>query len=144
MITAMVRSKLAATAGVTALVSTRIYIDALPSPSPTLPAITVHPVSRIPSKVAGKGWEARVQVSCWSNPPVSGGVRSPSEIESVAAAVIAALHKPRANMTPERWTVGSVSYDVTSRTVTGGTRTIRDPGGWYHVPVDVQLVYREV
>lgn len=144
MITAMVRKKLADTSAVTALVSTRIYIDALPAPSPTLPAISVHPVSRIPSKTVGKGWEARVQVSCWSNPPVSAGVRSPSEVETVAAAVIAALHKPRPNMSPERWTVGSVSYDITTRIVTGGTRTIEEPSGWYHVPVDVQLVYREV
>ena len=143
MITAMVRSKLANTSAVTALVSTRIYVDALPT-SPTLPAISVHPVSRIPDKTVGKGWDARVQVSCWSNPAVVDGVRSPSQIESVAAAVIAALHKPRLNMSPERWTIGSVSYDIISRIVTGGTRTIEDPSGWYHVPVDVSFVYKEV
>jgi hypothetical protein len=139
----MVRNKLANTSAVTALVSTRIYVDALPSGS-TLPAISVHPVSRIPSQTVGKGWEARVQASCWSNPPVSGGVRSPGEVENMAAAVIAALHKPKLNMSPERWTVGSVSYDILTRIVTGGIRMIEDPTGWYHVPVDVLLVYREV
>ena len=118
-------------------------MDALPT-SPTLPAITVHPVSRIPDKTVNKGWEARVQVSCWSNPAVVDGIRSPSQVETVAAAVIAALHKPRLNMTPERWTVSTTSYDIVSRTVTGGTRTIEDPSGWYHVPVDVSIVYREV
>jgi len=143
MITAMVRNKLANTSAVSALVSTRIYVDALPS-GPTLPAISVHPVSRVPDPIVSKGWEARVQVSCWSNPPVSGGIRSPGEVETVAAAVIAALHKPRLNMVPERWTIGSVSYDIITRTVTGGTRMIEDPTGWYHVPVDVLLSYREV
>jgi len=143
MITAMVRSKLANTSAITALVSTRIYVDALPT-NPALPAITVHPVSRVPDKSANKGWEARVQISCWSNPAVVDGIRSPSQVETVAAAVIAALHKPRLNMTPERWTVSTTSYDIVSRTVTGGTRTIEDPSGWYHVPVDVSIVYREV
>ena len=140
----MVRSKLLAASGVTALVSTRVYIDGLPQTSPVLPAISVHPVSRVPSKTVGKGWEARVQVSCWSNPVTTGGIRSPGEVENVAAAVIAALHKPRTNMSPEAWTVGSTTYAVTSRTVTGGTRVIEDPSGWYHIPVDVSLVYREV
>jgi hypothetical protein len=143
MITAMVRAKLAATSAVTALVSTRIYVDMLPEPA-TLPAISVHPVSRIPDPEVGKGWTARVQVSCWSDPLKSAGVRSPAEVESVAAAVTAALHKARMNMSPERWTVGSVSYDITSRKVTGGTRLIEDPTGWYHVPVDVLISYYEV
>ena len=143
MITAMVRSVLANNTGVSTLVSTRVYVDALPA-GPTLPAISVHSVSKIPDPEVGKGWSAEVQVSCWSNPPVSGGIRSPAEVETVAAAVIAAMHKPRLNMTPERWTVGAVSYDITTRIVSGGTRVIEDPTGWYHVPVSVRISYREV
>ncbi|MCK9592312.1 MAG: DUF3168 domain-containing protein [Methanoregula sp.] len=144
MITAMVRSKLLATSGVTTLVSTRVYIDAIPSTTTTLPAIFVSPVSRVPAKQYSKGWEARVQVSCWSNPATAGGSRSPSEVENVAAAVTAALHKPRLNNAVEKWTVGSASYNIISRYVTGGTRRMEDPSGWYHVPVDVTLVYQEV
>lgn len=143
MITAMVRAKLVATAAVTALVSTRIYVDGLP-PTPTLPAISVHPVSKVPSKLLGKQAYARVQVSCWSNPPTSEGVRSPAEIETVAAAVRAVFHKPYLNSSPEKWTVGSTSYIITSCIVTGGTRMIEDPSGWYHLPIDIEISYNEV
>lgn len=143
MITAMVRSKLLATSAITALVSTRIYVDSLPQ-SPTLPALSVHPVSKVPGKEVGKGIKARVQISCWSNPPTSEGVRSPAEVESVAAAVTAVFHKPRLNASPEKWTVGSVSYVITSCRVTGGTRIIKDPTNWYHIPLDVEISYNEV
>lgn len=69
---------------------------------------------------------------------------SPAEVETVAAAVIAALHMPIMNNQVERWTIGAVSFDIVTRMVTGGTRVIEDPTGWYHVPVDVQISYREV
>lgn len=143
MITAMVRSKLAATSAVTALVSTRIYVDELPQ-TPTLPAISVSKVSWVPNKTVGKQANARVQVSCWSNPPTSEGLRSPAEIESVAAAVRAVFHKPHLNSSPEKWTVNSVSYIITSCIVTGGTRMIEDPSGWYHLPLDIEINYNEV
>lgn len=143
MITAMVRNQLAASPTITALVGARVYVDGLPT-TPDLPAISVHPVSRVPDAEVGKGYVSRVQISCWSNPPVSGGVRSPGEVETAAAAVIAVMHKPRMNMVPERWTLGSVSYDITTRQVTGGVRRIEDPMGWYHVPIDVRIIYREI
>lgn len=144
MITAMVRAKLAATGGIISLVSDRVYVDMMPEPA-TLPGITIHPVSRIPDKEVGKGWVSRVQVSCWSDPIRAGGMRSPVEIENLAAEVTAALHKPALSDTRvERWTLGAVSYDITSRVVTGGTRVIEDPTGWYHCPLDVQITYREV
>lgn len=142
MITAMVRQKLLNTSWVSSLVSGRVFVDSLPE-TYRLPAITVHPVSRVPDKRVANGWEARVQVSCWSDP--NGSAKgSPAEVETVAAAVIAALHKPRLNMLPERWISGNTSYDVIHRIVTGGTRVIEDPTGWYHVPVDVQITYLEV
>jgi hypothetical protein len=144
MITAMVRSKLLSTSGVTTLVSTRIYVDGIPTTTTTLPAIFVSSVSRVPAQRYSKGWDSRVQVSCWSNPVTAGGSRSPLEVENVAAAVTAALHNPRFNNSVDKWTIGSVSYDVISRYVTGGTRRIENPSGWYHVPVDVMISYQEV
>lgn len=143
MISAALRAKLLATSGVTALVSTRVYVDYLPQ-SPTLPAISIHPVSQIPNKTVDKGSTARIQVSCWSNPSIAGGARSPSEVTSVAAAVKAVCHKAQVNMSPERWTVGSTSFNILSKRVTGMQRMIVDPSGWYHVPIDVELVYQEV
>ena len=142
MITAMVRQKLFDTPAVSSLVYGRIFVDSLPCPA-VLPAISVHPVSRIPSKQVSKGWNTRVQVSCWSDPNGSAN-HSPAEVETVAAAVIAALHMPIMNNQVERWTIGAVSFDIVTRMVTGGTRVIEDPTGWYHVPVDVQISYREV
>ena len=143
MITAMVQTKLLATTAVTALVSTRIYVDGMPQ-NPTLPAITIHPVSGVPDKDVSKATSAQVQVSCWSNPAVTGGLRSPAQVETVAAAVRAVLHKPRLNTSPQRWTVGSVSYDIITCRCTGGVRLI-DPGtNWYHIPVDVLIEYNEV
>ncbi len=147
MIDAAVLAKLKATSGVTALVSNRIYIDDLPI-KPTFPAITIHPVSDVPDTFIGKLSTARVQVSCWDNPPyveTSGEPRrSPHVVETVAAAVRAALHKPKFNMDPELWVSGEFSFHVSSSRVTGGVRTIKDPSGWYHIPVDVVLTYSEV
>jgi len=143
MITAMIRAKLLATAGVTNLVGTRIYIDALPSES-TLPGIFISKPSWVPNKEVAKGVETRIQISCWSNPAVAGGSRSPAEVESVAAAVRAVMHMSRLNNTPYRLTIGSVSYDIISSVVQGGVRKIEDPSGWYHIPVDVLIHYREV
>jgi hypothetical protein len=140
MITAMVRSKLLASSAVTALVSTRIYVDELPTPA-VLPAITIRPVSGVPDKQVSKGAFTRVQVSCWANP---GKPKNPAGVESVAAAVKAVMHLPRLNNQVERWTAGSVSYDIISRYCLGGTRLINDPTGWYHIPVDVEITYNEV
>lgn len=143
MITAMVQTKLLATTAVTALVSTRIYVDSMPQ-SPTLPAITIHPVSGVPDKEVSKATSARVQVSCWSNPAITGGRRSPAQVESVAAAVKAALHVPRLNSSPQRWAVGSTVYSVLTSRCTGGVRLIDPVTDWYHVPVDVLIEYNEV
>lgn len=146
MIDSAVLHKLLATSAITTLVSTRIYPDVLPQPAPTFPAISVSLTSDIPSIYVSKGNEARVTVSCWSNPPVSNGLRSPAEVQTVAAAVKAVMHKPLFNNSPERWTITgtSTSYDIITRRVTDGTRIIENPNGWYHIPVDVLMSYREV
>ena len=67
MIDAMIRTKLLATSAVTALVSTRVYIDEQPDPA-TLPSITIHPISGVPDKTVAGSTLSRVQVSCWSLP----------------------------------------------------------------------------
>jgi len=139
MITAMVLQKLLNTAAVTALVSTRIYIDELPD-SVTLPAISINPISCIPDKDASKGAFARVQASCWADP---GKPKNPATIEAVAAAVKAALHLPRLNNQPEKWTAGTTSYYIIARYCSGGVRFISPQTGWYHVPVDVEILYNE-
>ena len=140
MITAMVRNKLLNTSAVTAMVSTRIYVDEQPVPA-TLPSITIHPVSGVPDKKVSKGAVARVQVSCWASP---GKPRNPVSVEAVAAAVKAALHLPRMNNSVRRWTIGSVSYDIITGYVTGGVRLIDPTTDWYHVPLDVEITYMEV
>ena len=140
MITAMVRTKLLASPAVTALVSTRIYVDELPDPA-ILPAITIHPISGVPDKKVSKGAFTRVQVSCRANP---GKPKNPATVEAVAAAVKAVMHLPRLNNSPERWTAGSTSYDIITRYCTGGIRLIDPVTGWYHVPVDVEIEYKEV
>jgi len=140
MIDAMVYKKLLATSAVTALVSTRIYIDEQPDPA-TLPSITVHPTSGVPNAEIGKKHFARVQVSCWAEP---GKPKNPKTVESVAAAVRAALHKPIMNLLyPESWTAGTATYTITKCICTGGIRLIDPTTGWYHIPVDVEISYNE-
>ena len=140
----MVRDKLLATSGVTSLVSTRVYVDGLPT-TPTFPCISVHLTSDVPNGDIGKFGECRVQVSCWDNPPrAEGGLRSPVAIEALSAAVKTALHKPiHSDTKVERWTTTSGSYDIIKRIVTGGTM-IPHPLDWYHIPRDVLISYQEV
>lgn len=143
MITSMIKAKLLATSAITALVSTRIYIDEMPDPA-TLPAITIHKASFVPDKVVGKRKFERVQVSCWAVP---GKPKNPATVESVAAAVRAVFDIPSKNMAyPMRLTspVSSTAYDITSSHCTGGFRIIDDTTGWYHIPVDIELNYDEV
>ena len=141
----MVRDKLLATSGITSLVSTRVYVDGIPS-SPTFPCISVHLTSDVPNGEVGKLNEVRVQVSCWDNPPrAEGGLRSPVNVEALSAAVKTALHKPiHSDTRVERWTVTGVgSYDIIKRTVTGGTM-VPHPLDWYHIPRDVLISFTEV
>jgi hypothetical protein len=140
MIDAMVRKKLVDTSSISALVSTRIYVDEQPDPA-TLPSITVHTISDVPDKDVGKGGFARVQVSCWSEP---GKPKNPAPVEAVVSAVKAVFHKPRMNSFPFKLTAGSTSYNVTSSVCTGGVRLIDPTTGWYHVPVDIELNFKEV
>ena len=142
MITGMIRSKLLATSAVTALVSTRIYVDDIPDPA-TLPAISISKASFVPNKEVGKRKFERVQVSCWAEP---GNPKNPAVVESVAAAVRAVFDIPRCNFTPYRLTssVSSTAYDVTSSHCRGGFRLIDPTTGWYHIPVDLEIDYNEV
>lgn len=143
MITAMIRKKLLDTSAVTALVSTRIYVDESPLAG-SLPAITIHKASFVPNKEIGKKKFERVQVSCWADP---GKPKNPSVVESVAAAVRAVFDIPTMNMSYPMALTSSVSstvYNVTSTHCTGGFRLVDPTTGWYHIPVDIELNYNEV
>ena len=140
----MVRDKLLATTAITALVSTRVYVDALP-PTPTFPAISVHLTSDVPDEEVGKLVSCRVQISCWDNPPFGENqLRSPVNVEALSAAVKTAMHKPLMSDTrAEKWTAGGVSYQINKRVVKGGTMIVH-PLDWYHIPRDVLIDYQEV
>lgn len=140
MIDAMIRTKLLAASAVTALVSTRVYIDEQPDPA-TLPSITIHPISGVPDKTVAGSTQARVQVSCWSLP---GKPKNPKPVETVAAAVKAVFHKPRLTSLPYKLTAGTTTYKVITSVVTGGVRLIDPTTGWYHIPLDVEILYNEV
>jgi hypothetical protein len=143
MITAMIKTKLLATSAVTALVSTRIFVDEQPDPA-TLPSITISKASYVPNKEIGKKKFERVQVSCWADP---GHPMNPSVVESVAAAVRAVFDIPTMNMAYPMKLQSSVSstvFNVTSSHCTGGFRLIDPTTGWYHIPVDIELNYNEV
>jgi len=135
-------TKLKASPAVTSLVSSRIYPDRLP-PNPTLPAITVLKISDVPDPVVPSARFARVQCSCWSDPPAANGVRSPAEVERLSGAVGSAVHVAQLNMSPTAWTVGTASYSVTKTRVQNAPRMIEDGSGYYHVPVDVVVEFTE-
>lgn len=140
-IDAAVRSKLLASTAVTALVSTRIYTDSLPD-NVTLPAISVHPITDLEDENVPDAMTARVQVSCWSNPVISGGQRSPNEIENIADAVEAAISKTKLEWINETWTIGTKTYTVTGCRAITNARIIDDPSGWLHKPVDFMIEFR--
>lgn len=140
-IDAAVRSKLLASTAVTALVSTRIYTDSLPD-NVTLPAISVHPITDLEDENVPDAMTARVQVSCWSNPVISGGQRSPNEIENIADAVESVLSKTRLEWINESWTIGTKTYTVTGCRAITNARIIDDPSGWLHKPIDFIIEFR--
>ena len=68
-VTEALYSQLAATAGLTALVSTRIYPDLMPQP-PTLPAVVYQMISNVrEERHGGQTGDARprFQVTCWAS-----------------------------------------------------------------------------
>jgi hypothetical protein len=142
LIDAAVMATLRATSTIAALVGGRVYPDALP-PSPTLPAVTVRKISDTPDPEIGRAHRARVQVSCWSNPTPAHGVRSPAEVEGLAAAVAGVVHTARLNGSPTSMTAGTTSYSVLSMRAAIGPRLIEDGSGYYHIPVDVLAEFTE-
>ena len=136
----MIKKHLLDTPAVTSLVSTRVYIDEQPDPA-TLPSITIHPTSGVPDKTVAGATFTRTQVSCWSLP---GKPKNPKPVETVAAAVRAVFHKPRFNSLPYKLTAGTTTYKVITSQVTGGVRLIDPTTGWYHIPLDIEILYNEV
>lgn len=141
-IDAAIIAKLKATTAITAIVGQRIYPDSLPL-TPTLPALRISFVDGNPdSEVPGFN-KARVQVSCYSNPATSNGIRSPAEVMSMVKAIKDAFHKGRLNTSPATWTAGSFSYSVLSSKVQVGPRMTEDISRFIHVPVDILVDFRE-
>ena len=67
-ITEALYEKLSTTAGLTALVSTRIYPDVMPQP-PTMPAVTYQLISNVrEERHRGQTGDARprIQLTCWA------------------------------------------------------------------------------
>lgn len=138
-----VRAMLLADSAVKAIVGTRVYLDALPD-SPTLPAIRVSKPSEVPHAIAPGRFTARVQCSCYSDPPRSNGVRSPAEVERLAAAVAAVVHTARIESDPTAWVSPSgTSYSVLSHRVANAPRFTEPVSGYLHKPVDVLVEFRE-
>lgn len=139
MIDVAVRARLLADSGVAAIVGERVHYDDLPI-DPTLPAIRVSPVSDNPDpEVPGANF-ARVQVSCYSDPPRANGVRSPAELNGLVAAVVSAVHAPRLTSSPTSWsTPNGTSYSIVRRRAQVGPRVPEPVSGYLHVPVDVLI-----
>lgn len=141
-IDAAVLAKLKATAAITAIVGQRIYPDSLPL-TPTLPALRISFVDDNPDNEVPGFTKARVQISCYSNPATSNGVRSPAEVMSMVKAIKDAFHVPRLGSSPTAWTAGSFSYSIQSSKVQIGPRTTEDITQFVHVPVDILVDFRE-
>jgi len=83
-ISGLVRNMLANDAGVTALVSTRIYPVVLPQ-TPTYPALVYQRISGPPRSGSSTFRQSRYQVDCWAN-----GATGYGDATALAAAVVAA------------------------------------------------------
>lgn len=142
-----IQDVLKANAGVIALVSNRVYPDALPrvnDADPTLPAITVSEVSDVPNQFTQCQRTARVQVSCWSNPASYNGVKSPQQVEQLAEAVITALHHTDLDAYLTKLTVSTSNYYVIGLRCLNALR-LRDPDtDYYHKPIDFEVIYRKL
>lgn len=145
LIDAAVRKILANDTTVKGLVAARIYPDRLPAGA-TLPALTYSLITDIEDTHVQGDWQARVQVSCWSNPTAINGIKSPGEVNSVADAVRSALSHTALQKTVSSWTVGTgtgaVTYTVTSCRCTDAPRLCENETGFYHVPCDFIITYR--
>lgn len=138
-----VRAMLLADSAVKAIVGTRVYFDALPD-NPTLPAVRVSKPSEVPHAIAPGRFTARVQCSCYSDPPRANGLRSPAEVERLAKAVAAVVHTARLEAEPTAWVSPSgASYSVTDHRVANAPRFTEPVSGYYHKPVDVLVEFKE-
>lgn len=138
-----VHDRLVATTSSTyALVGARVYYDEVPMGA-TLPAISLVKVSDIPDPEVPGHYTARVQASCWSDPQKANGERSPAEVEGLAAAVVADLHRPRLTHSVLAWAASTKTYSIMTSRIANAPRVIEDVSGWFHVPVDVLLEFRE-
>jgi len=143
LIDAAVRNQLLNVNAVTAIVADRIFFDMIPI-GETLPAIIISLISDIPDRNVPGLWLSRVQISCWSNPVMQNGLKSPEEVSVLADAVKTALHQPHLNKGVSAWTVGKTTYSVSSVKVENGPRLVDMLSDWYHMPVDVLINFREV
>lgn len=135
-IDAAVRGILAANTAVRNLVNTRIHADELPLRC-SYPAISILLITDIPDPEIPDLWVARVQVDCWSR------ARSPTELNSVVQAVIAALHHPRLNGINTTWTAGDTSFWIIESLCVLTMRTIEMDTNIKKSPVDFSIVYRK-
>ena len=145
LIDAALRQILANDTTVKGLVAARIYPDRLPAGA-TLPALTYSLISEVPDPYVPGVRQARVQVSCWSNPTAINGIKSPAEVNSVADAVKSALSRTALQKTVSSWTVGTgtgaVIYTVTGCRCTDAPRLYENETGFYHVPCDFIITFR--
>lgn len=88
---ALVYSALANNAGITAIVTGRIYPLLLPANSPTLPAITYQRISSTGQDGTSNRKESRYQINCWSRKRE--GANGYQETQTLSAAVKAALEE---------------------------------------------------
>jgi len=142
-ISTVIMDLLKSNTGVTALVGTRIYPDGLPT-DVTLPALVVVHVTGVPDPDIPAVSTDRIQVSCFSNPPESNGVKSPMEVEQVADAVKTALHHSDLEKNPMTRTVAGVKHSILKAPRLLSERRYREDGtDWYHKPLDFSVTYRK-
>jgi hypothetical protein len=142
-----IQNALKADTAVKAIVNNRVYPDVLPrinNADPTLPAISVSVVSDIPDINTGCQRTARIQVSCWSNPANVNGVKSPLEVETLAEAVITALHHTDLSKYTALVTFSTKHYHVIGQRCINSIRLREQDTDFYHIACDFEIIYRKL
>jgi hypothetical protein len=142
-----IQNALKADTVIKAIVNNRVYPDVLPrvnDADPALPALSVSVVSDPPVSNSKCQRTARIQVSCWSNPPNVNGVKSPLEVETLHEAVITALHHDENEKFTTVYTVSSKHYHVIGQRCINSIRLREQDTDFYHIACDFEIIYRKL
>lgn len=141
-IDAIVRAVLKSAPAITAMVGDRIYVDRAPMGA-RLPYITISKPSEIPDKDVPGAYEARIQVSCWSNPALNNGMKDPTEVEAISEAVLSSINHASLQYLNEQWAVGTTRYQILRCRCINAPRYREAVSDYYHIPCDFMIKFRK-